>query len=178
MLTRRKLLRAGAVTAFSSFAAACGPLSGADSRAPVGPVPKATPGPVARPIPVGTGITSLSMVEYKQAIGTSFRMVSVRRAPDLELIAVKDLSVHPKPADGKPASAKEQLEASALNGGEVFALTFVGPSPDGVPLQQDVYEIRHARLGWGPMLLVPSGTRADGLHYYQALINHQVPTNR
>jgi hypothetical protein len=102
--------------------------------------------------PTYQGLPSESLEVYRSQIGSYLRLANARDS--LQLVAVKDLT---------PVTGPE---------GEVFALTFVGAA-DG-PARQDVLELDHARLGGGPLLLVPGGIREDGMRYYTAVINHQV----
>ncbi|NOT62860.1 MAG: hypothetical protein HOP19_21840 [Acidobacteria bacterium] len=99
-----------------------------------------------------TALDSLHYADYLPHLHSSFStQFDEHTALELELIAVEE----------KPAAPRQ----------ERFVLVF--RAPVGAPIEQRLYEMRHAQLGHGTLFLVPTGQDEQGI-YYEVVFNRRL----
>lgn len=152
-VTRRKFLRAGAVSAlFAGLTLAPSKLIfGQKKRTPA--IPDAPTG--------GDPVFSFNASTFMPYVGSEFLLAAVARrgrATAARLERVADLQ-------------QDMRERSvATHGGECFSLVFSAPAPKRAAPQQATYGVEHAALGRFSLFLVPGPAR-DGSVTYEAVIN-------
>lgn len=150
-VTRRKFLRAGAVSAlFAGLILDPSKLvfgQKQDKAAPLVPPPGADP------------VSYFNASTFAPYVGTQFRLdaASSRRATSARLEQVADLQ-----QDLRDRNV-------ATHAGECFSLIFSAPAAKHAP-QQGVYRIEHGALGRFSLFLVPGPARGGSLTY-EAIIN-------
>jgi uncharacterized protein DUF6916 len=150
-VTRRKFLRAGAVSAlFAGLTLGPSKLTFGQKKhknAPPFPPPDSDP------------VFSFNAATFTPYVGTEFLLAAGARgrrmAARLELVS-----------DLQQDMRDRQV---ATHGGECFALIFRASALKRAP-GQDVYRVEHAALGRFSLFLVPGPAR-DGLVAYEAVIN-------
>jgi hypothetical protein len=150
-VTRRKFLRAGAVSAL--FAG----LTLGPSKLAFGQKKNKSTPPFATPD--SDPVFSFNEATFTPYVGTEFTLAAGERgrSTTARLELVSDLQ-------------QDLRERHAVtHGGECFALVFRAPAPKRAP-QQAVYRIEHAALGRFSLFMVP-GVARDGSVAYEAVIN-------
>jgi hypothetical protein len=150
--TRRKFLRAGAVSAlFAGLTLSPSKLVFGQKK------PKSAPPPV---LPDGNPVFHFSTDTFAPYVGSEFRLATGSgrgRSVGARLEEVSDLQ-------------KDMRDRRvATHEGECFSLTFRAPAPKRAP-QQDIYRVEHAALGRFSLFLVPGPARGGSVTY-EAVIN-------
>lgn len=152
-VTRRKFLRAGAVSAL--FAG----LTLAPSKLAFGQKKQRKPATPDAPTQ-SDPVFSFNASTFAPYVGSEFMLAATARgrATGARLERVSDFQQDLR---------KRRL---ATHGGECFSLVFSAPAPKrGVP-QQATYRVEHAALGRFALFLVP-GPVSDGSVTYEAVVN-------
>jgi hypothetical protein len=143
-MSRRDVLKAGTLVAFSAGLPLVGIRAAAGSRPPAPRTAADLAASVLR------GLDGLTMAMFEGCVNTGFRIRPFRRSPvKVTLVAVEDRGSPP--------------------GGECFTLVFRGGRPRR-PLAQDTYAIEHPILGTFALFIVPMTGDGSG-NYYEAVIN-------
>ncbi len=143
-MSRRDVLKAGTLAAFSAGLPLVGIRAAAGSRLPA---PRAA---AELPVDLFRGLDGLTMAMFSGCLNTRFRIRPFRRSRvGVTLVAVEDRGSRP--------------------GGECFGLIFRGGRPHR-PLAQDTYAIEHPVLGAFALFVVPMTSDGSG-NYYEAVIN-------
>ena len=148
--TRRKFLRAGAVTAL--FAG----LTLAPSKLIFGQKKRKTATPAAAPD--SDSVFHFNVSTFAPYVGSEFVLAARGRATTARLERVSDLQ----------QDLRERRVST--HGGECFSLVFAAPAPKRGAPPQDTYRIEHGALGRFSLFLVPGPAR-DGSVTYEAVIN-------
>src|SRR5438876_8186480 len=143
-MSRRDVLKAGTLAAFSAGLPLVGIRAAAGSRLPA---PRAA---AELPVDLFRGLDGLTMAMFSGCLNTRFRIRPFRRSRvGVTLVAVEDRGSRP--------------------GGECFGPIFRGGRPHR-PLAQDTYAIEHPVLGSFALFVVPMTSDGSG-NYYEAVIN-------
>jgi hypothetical protein len=121
------------------------PLRSQDGQTPKGHAMAARKTP--KPVPLAT----LTIHTFNNRVGEAFRVKHApRRAADMELIEVTDLTHRAGPAVAHYERAP-------------FSLVFRGPSDLNLP--QQIFKVEHEGIGAFDLFLVPIGPDAKGTRY-------------
>ena len=143
-MSRRDVLKAGTLAAFSAGLPLVGIRAAAGNRLPA---PRAA---AELPVDLFRGLDGLTMAMFSGCLNTRFRIRPFRRSRvGVTLVAVEDRGSRPR--------------------GECFGLIFRGGRPHR-PLAQDTYATEHPVLGAFALFVVPMTSDGSG-NYYEAVIN-------